>query len=280
MTNTKGIDHVIPVMLDSKGEAMFGPLHGRWEKPEHIQQARQHISYILINSKNCDASGKDQIQEAWATKFSAKNLGEYGDSSESVLEATDLYLCDETESRGNGTDGEEMSGVEMLGLNTDNVFLSLVQDFGPKLVREQWVTVKRVLKGYTHPYPAHLPPPPRDTQFIVVLKGIGSETYECLKNTKADNDSNQNQLQARTRRYLKELTCARVGYVGKAGGRKLVGMQNIPLVYGDSMLGSEKWKLYRPGLHKGWQAGQQKACGVEVWKPSTDVVEDVIMDDE
>ena len=76
MTNTKGIDHVIPIMLDTKGDAKFGPLHGPWEK-EHIQQARQHISYILINSKNY-ASGKDQTEAAWATKFSAKNLKEYG----------------------------------------------------------------------------------------------------------------------------------------------------------------------------------------------------------
>src|SRR6202035_3388779 len=74
MTNTKGIDHVIPVMLDTKGDIIFGPLHGPWEK-EHIQQARQHLSYILINSKNY-ASGKDQIQAARAAKFLARNLRE------------------------------------------------------------------------------------------------------------------------------------------------------------------------------------------------------------
>ena len=46
MTNTKGVDHVIPVMLDTEGDVVFGPLHGRWAE-EHIQQARQHISYIV-----------------------------------------------------------------------------------------------------------------------------------------------------------------------------------------------------------------------------------------
>ena len=77
MTNTKGIDHVIPVMLETNGDVKFGPLHGPWEK-EHVQKARQHISYILINSRNY-ASGRDQLVAAWATKFSARNLKEYGD---------------------------------------------------------------------------------------------------------------------------------------------------------------------------------------------------------
>ena len=77
MTNTKGIDYVIPVMLDTTSDIEFGPLHGPWEQ-EHIQQARQHLSYILINSRNY-ASGKDQIKAAWATKFSAKNLREYAE---------------------------------------------------------------------------------------------------------------------------------------------------------------------------------------------------------
>ena len=53
-------------------------------------------------------------------------------------------------------------------------------------------------------------------------------------------------------------------------------MQNIPLVYGNSMLGSEKWKECCPGLREGWQAEQQKAHGVGGWP--TGVVEDVIMD--
>ena len=90
MTNTKGIDHVIPVMLDTKNDAKFGPLHGPWEK-EHIQQARQHVSYILINSKNY-ASGKDQIRAAWATKFSSRNLKEYGDGSKATKRWSQIDL--------------------------------------------------------------------------------------------------------------------------------------------------------------------------------------------
>src|SRR6202011_951751 len=196
MTNTKCIDHVIPVMLDTKNDdARFGPLHGHWDNPEHIQQARWHISYILVNAKNNASGISDQIQAAWATKFSAKNLRDYSDNSESVLKAMDSDLSD-------GSDSEEMQGVEMHGKKTDNVFLSLIQDFGKKHVKESSVTVERVLQGYTRD--ENLPLPPRDTQFIVVLKGIGAETYECLKNPEApDNNSNPNQLQARSRRYLK-----------------------------------------------------------------------------
>ena len=104
MTNTKGIDHVIPVMLDKKGDAMFGPLHGSWGK-EHTQQARQHMSYILINSKNY-ASGKDQTEAAWATKFSASNLKEYRDSDQ----ATESDLSDETDDEdGDQTDQEDFN---------------------------------------------------------------------------------------------------------------------------------------------------------------------------
>jgi hypothetical protein len=56
-------------------------------------------------------------------------------------------------------------------------------------------------------------------------------------------------------------------------------MQNIPLVYGDSMLGSEKWDRRRPALREGLQVEPEKAHGAGSWQPLTDVVEDVIMDE-
>ena len=297
MTNTKGIDHVIPVMLDTKGGVIFGPLHGPWEK-EHIQQARQHISYILINSKNY-ASGKDQIRAAWAAKFSARNLRDYEDAFQSA-QATEADPSDEMESRNDETlredldadsqyvwqdddelnvaigTVEEMKDAEMHELEMDNVFMSLVQDFGKKRLNEPWVTVGTVLKAYTHPRSAQplLEHPPLDTQFIVVLKGIGTDTYECLKNNlQGPDDSRRNGV----RSYLKELTSARVDYVDKNGGRKrAAGMQNIPLVYGDSMLGSENWVKYRPVLQNGWRAEQEAYGAVQ---PPTDVAEDGRMDE-
>jgi len=305
MTNTKGIDHVIPVMLHTESDIIFGPLHGPWEK-EHIQQARQHISYILINSRNY-ASGKDQIRAAWAAKFSARNLREYGDGFQSD-ETTEMDSSDETESRNHETlpedldadsqyvresddelnvairSDEEMKDADMHKSETGNVFLSVVQDFGKKRRKEPWVAVGTVLRAYTHPRRGQPPlgQPPLQTQFIVVLKGIGTDTYECLKNNLQEpDDTTSNQLQNSVRRYLKELRSAKVDYVDKTGKRKqAAGMQNIPLVYGESMLGSENWVRYRPALQDGWRAEQEAYGGaVQSCQPATNVGEDVSMDD-
>jgi hypothetical protein len=288
MKNTKGIDHVIPVMLDAKDDARFGPLHGPWQK-EHIQQARQHASYILINSKNF-ASGKDQIRAAWATKFSSRNLNEYGDETTESDQSDEMKIQDvETDLEGFdvdsqyvgpiddepddeldvaiGNDGEAMKDIETSKLETDNVFLSLIQDFGEKRLNETWITVGTTLKTHREPHLAQQPlkRPPLDTQFIVILKGIGTNTYQCLKdNLQADDSKSPNQFQNRTRTYLKELTSARLDYVDKKQDKWTAAMQNIPLVYGDSMLGSDKWKECRPALQAGRQAEQlqQIAHGV------------------
>ena len=102
--------------------------------------------------------------------------------------------------------------------------------------------------------------PPLDTQFIVVLKGIGVDTYKCLQDP---DRTRSNQLRNTTRRYLRELTSGRVDYVAKnAKWKCAAAMQNIPLVYGDSMLGSEMWDTLRPLLQVGWQAEQQLPIGV------------------
>jgi hypothetical protein len=238
MTNTKGIDHVIPVMLDKKGDAMFGPLHGSWGK-EHTQQARQHISYILINSKNY-ASGKDQTEAAWATKFSASNLKEYRDSDQ----ATESDLSDETDDEDGdqtdqedfnadsqyiwhaddplddelnvttGTGGEEMNDVEMSELHSDNVFLSLIQDFDKKCRKEAWVSVGAILRTHRYPRRCHPPrePIPLDRQVVVILKGASENTYEFLKNHQQAKDASES---SRTSTYLKMLRSAKVDYVDK-----------------------------------------------------------------
>jgi len=283
-TNTKGIDHVIPVMLDTNGDAMFGPLHGPW-RTEHIEQARQHLSYILINSRNY-ASGKDQIGAAWAAKFSQTNLREYGQSShamepdlshdtESQCEVTfeeDLvpdsqYVFQDEDDGAVGTD-EETKDVEMDELEMDNVFLSMVQDFGNKRRNEPWVAVGSVLRVYARPRRAQpaLDHPPLENQFIVVLKGVGANTYKCLKEP---SDSPPNRLQ-NTTRYLEELRSGKVDYVDKNGKwKRIAAMQNIPLVYGETMLGSANWDTNRPALQARWQAEQQ---------PPTDVADDMSID--
>ena len=57
-------------------------------------------------------------------------------------------------------------------------------------------------------------------------------------------------------------------------------MQNIPLVYGDSMLGSENWVRYRPMLQDGWRA-EQEALGRAVGsqQSQTGLAEYVRMDE-
>jgi len=101
--------------------------------------------------------------------------------------------------------------------------------------------VGAVLRKYRHPRGGQPPleRPPLKSQFIVVLKGIGVDTYQCLKGDHRE----------RSRSYLTELTSATVDYVDKKDKMQaIVGMQNIPLVYGESMLGSEKWVQRRPSL--------------------------------
>jgi hypothetical protein len=53
----------------------------------------------------------------------------------------------------------------------DSVFMSLIQDFVKKCLNEPWVAVGTVLKARSAQPPLELPP---ETQFIVVLKGIGA----------------------------------------------------------------------------------------------------------
>jgi hypothetical protein len=100
-----------------------------------------------------------------------------------------------------------------------------------------------------------------ETQSIVVLKGIGVDTYECHKNNfpqEADNSEESNQLRNRTRRYLKGLRSSRVGYVEKSEKRKRgAAMQSMPLVCGDSVLWSKKWVEQHSVLRERWQANQE-----------------------
>src|ERR1700737_2781618 len=210
MTNTNGIDHVIPVMLDTVGDVMLGPLHGRWEK-EHTHQACPHICYILINSKNY---ASDQTRAALATKFSANNLKHYVHSSQAIPEP------DLSESEDEGTHQEDFDQDsddddppdEVPELDTDNVFLSLIQDFGKKCRKDPWVSIGKILRMHTQSRLSHPPPErrPLDTQIFVVLKGIGVNTYQCLKDDLDDSESKE--LQSRTRMYLKKLRSAEVDY--------------------------------------------------------------------
>src|ERR1700737_4674202 len=141
MTNTKGIDRVIPVMLDTNGGVMFGPLHGPWEK-EHIQQAHRHLSYILINSKN-SASAKfsareyrDSFDQATESDPSNETESQDGTLREDLNADSQCLQPDDDKLNIDIGTNQEMKDVEMHELEMDNVFLSLVQDVGEKGLEE------------------------------------------------------------------------------------------------------------------------------------------------
>ena len=222
---------------------------------KHIDTSRTSLStQRTLHLQNFRRENTDSFDQATESDPSNETESQDGTLRED-LNADSQYLRpdDDKLNIDIGTN-QEMKDVEMRELEMDNVFLSLVQDVGEKGLEEPWVAVGTQLTD-THGCSAQPPLklPPLETQFIVVLKGIGAETYECLKlNLQEADDSRSNQVLKHTRRYLKELTSARVDYVDKNGKRKRVGMQNIPLVYGNSMLGSENWARHRPMLEDGW----------------------------
>jgi hypothetical protein len=145
---------------------------------------------------------------------------------------------------------------------TGNVFMSLVQDFGNKSKKkEPLVSIGGILPEF-RPEKIHrsrtvIVEPNPTTQFIVVLKGIGPETYRFLRDdaidskkpgtTPADLD--------RIRRYLKELRRTRYDYVEnrrqlmakfkdhKPVEKSLEAMvEGVPLVYNSDRFTSEAWK--------------------------------------
>ena len=77
---TESIDHVIPVMLAPEPNELpeFGPLYGEWTTTQ-IEEARQNVSYILINSKsfvtNHDESAFNMTADEENIKFSLDKHG-------------------------------------------------------------------------------------------------------------------------------------------------------------------------------------------------------------
>lgn len=238
-TNTKAIDFAIPVMLKTGIE--FGPLHDVWEGA-HIDKARKHMSYILINARNY-ASGKDQTIAAQEAKLMSANLHEFGKnfgpkhvSTQDAVEEIQTKDCDE-ENRD-----------EVSDLDTRNVFMSIVPDFGKKLKREDWISVG-------HPVNFHKYETRQSTndeihhqfqkQIYVVLKGSGDTTYECLKERPSMKWSME-----KARDYIEELVQARKDYVEMGKYYTKIAMQNLPLTYGSSRMGGPVWTKYRKKAHQ------------------------------
>ena len=155
---------------------------------------------------------------------------------------------------------EEMTDVDTETAEVDNVFVPVIQDFGSQRQNEAWVSLGETLTAYRRPHQAqpHLETrPPLRTQFIVVMKGIGTNTFQCLKDKPTSSGivhTGLNNPQERSRRYLRQLMSSKVDYMDKEHSQARVAMQNIPLVYGESMLGSEMWADCREYLENAWYA--------------------------
>ena len=147
-------------------------------------------------------------------------------------------------------------------VNSENVFMSLVQDFGNRSKNEVPISIgevlpelveAKVLRSRVVEYPRPQP----ITQFIVVLKGIGPETYRFLRDD-AFNSNRRAKTSADlelTRRYLKELRQTRYDYVENR--RELVSdfkgrhpidnsllaiLEGLPMVYNSDRYTSGPWR--------------------------------------
>jgi hypothetical protein len=137
-TNTIDFDHVIPViMLPQPGKNQsFGPLFGDWSKTQ-VQNATEQISFIMINSRNY-ATAKDQNPSAYNIYPRESNLSD-----------ADVFL------------------------QSGNVFMSLLQEFGPKKSDKRYITIlpgKQTKSNTTY------------NQLVVVVKGLDQpeQTYKVL----------------------------------------------------------------------------------------------------
>jgi hypothetical protein len=145
-----------------------------------------------------------------------------------------------------------MEDVEMEMAPTGKFFMSLLQDFGPKLDREEWVTIRGLRKS-DYPNTRASKPNNLEKQFIVVLKGIGTDTYQCLKDPESPQMPEKIIMMQQTRQYLQQLATTRVNYVQESNEDEKPGKQNIPMVYGPQWLGSDQWQSQRHTLQQRWK---------------------------
>jgi hypothetical protein len=158
---THRFDHVIPVMLaPADGSTTFGPLYKEWSGEEK-RRACPHVSFILINSKN---------------EFHPKGK---------VTQAKDIYPV-----HANLEDCSMFTGGDPIHAGTDDtpksVYLSILQVFGPRLMRPKENPVNIILPG--HRTGGRSPRKSR-RQIVVVLKGLSQETYKCIQDLEDTNST-------------------------------------------------------------------------------------------
>jgi hypothetical protein len=192
-------DHIIPVMLEGAECHKFGDLYDRWTE-EQLAEARRSMSYILIDSK-CYANKTN-----WRTHVSTI-----------VPEPIDQHNVIQHNLRD--------------GLPLQNVYVSMVQDFGMRLDNEPSVIVEPITVAERNTRPRT-----SLKQLKIILKGIDDNTYECLKDRPQKEGVDPDRQAARM--YIDELRNARVGYFDEDTREKkpLVfhGVRDsLPLAFGD-----------------------------------------------
>jgi hypothetical protein len=199
-TNSVGFDHVIPVMLPLPGkDQSFGPLFGNWSKIQ-VRNATEQISFIMINSRNY-AAAKDQ-------KPSAYNIY----PRESNLSNADVFL------------------------QSGNLYMSLLQEFGPKKESESSIEIlprKQTRSNTTY------------HQLVVVVKGLDQpeQTYKVLADRHPE-DSERHKI----RNTLEQIRTHRTYLDGleenSAQAAVTVDTFNIPLYNPDARIAQKsipKW---------------------------------------
>ena len=155
---TTGFDHILPVMLAQPGtETAFGPMFDPWT-PQEITEGCRHMSAIFIQTKNY-ANATDQQESA------RKN----------------------TPTETNFDNKKEFD-------NEKNIYLSLLQDFGPiHDTDDGTVTIKP--RKATRQKTTH-------QQIVAIVKGFDCRTYKCLGSSNTISDDNPNKEFAARRQRI------------------------------------------------------------------------------
>jgi hypothetical protein len=245
----------------------FGYILFKWEGKTYVRTPRRlvNICHTFSSIQGPMPTPKDQYEAVWETKFCAKNLSktDYSKITKSIANITALNDSPEIEDNKlvysspcifrrwgfeafydyDDDEHGEMKGAE----NTDNVIMSLAQDFRSKRCMENWVNVEE-----------HIPPskscrthsvrilpqiPLLRSKFIVVLKGIGSETCRCRPNDLVNN-------------CLAELRTANVDSLDKdcwlCKSKHICvqyGMQNLPVFYRNER-DTDNWCAFRESMEE------------------------------
>jgi hypothetical protein len=149
---------------------------------------------------------------------------------------------------------------------TDNVYLSLLQDFGPKLKRESFVSFGDLVPcAYRIPRAAQpalkTQTEERTNQVVIILKGIGPSTYHFLRDDRFATELSNNDIIAKylselpiVKHYLSELSRVRLPYIddhrrlmksiadGGPSEKSITGLlEELTLVYGTVAWSWPRW---------------------------------------